>query len=357
MNGLHCGIVALLCFGCTTTPSTPARAPDGPPDVLVLAIEDHPTFDTRPFSAATVLLAGMPIHPSTEAGWAALLAGQWPGTRNASPPNTVHSVLRLYGYETFALTTPALDAAAKRGPWLTEGLQPLKGPCAADAIADFGQRAPAQGQTALFAVVGVSDGPSCPSALDAARVLASGRTHPLQLIITGLNDPTAKVAQAEPRAPLVLQGPGWTPARVHGQASILDVLPTALAVAGAVTPSDADGVNLLQYQQLGKAALSPILFLQDADNDLLVRTSLHRLLIPAALRPLLDPTVDIESADPRWAGLTAENLDGTPAGDAVRTTLLDAARSWERSLTGTTASDRAGADTLRAMLAEQGYWK
>ncbi len=355
------GMLATTALGCTGAPP-PARLASAPPDVVVVAFEDQPALPAAPLPGGTVLLGGMPVHPQARTAWAALLAGQWPGTVSASPPNTLQGVLQLYGYATHAHLSPTLAATAADAPWLTAGLAPLPGPCPQDSLAAALALAPPAPDGATLSVIAVpADDPACPGARAAvlgllprvatAQPVADGAPpHPRHLVVAGLNDPAADLLQGEPRAPLAFHGPGWRAARIHGQATVVDVLPTVLALAKAVAPSDADGVDLTQTWSLGKAALAPVLFVQDAENNLMVRTSLHRMVVPAAARPL-------SAGAPPAVPLQATALDGSDAGPAVRDTLVQTAQAWERSLTGRTASERAGASALRAMLAEQGYWK
>jgi hypothetical protein len=60
------------------------------------------------------------IHTDPAASLRALLTGQWPGTASQSVPNTLHGVLKLYGYRTVGRVPTGL--APPDAPWLTRGL-------------------------------------------------------------------------------------------------------------------------------------------------------------------------------------------------------------------------------------------
>lgn len=361
MSLRHTALLAVVLSACTGREEpAPQRDSSAPPDLVLVAFEGAPLFEPRELTAATVLPGALSVHPSPGTAWAALLTGQWPGTTSASPPNTLHGVLQLYGYQPQLHASPALEAAGERSAWLLQGLERLPGPCPADSLA-AALRAPVTdpGGARLTVIAVPADDGACPGSRAAVLAqlsgLAAAGSHPRHVALVGLSAATADLRSADLRAQLAFSGPGWDARRVPGPATVVDVLPTLLTLGGAVVPSDASGVDLSLTRTIGPGALPPAVFLQDAAGNALVRTSRHQLWIPTGHREAMG------SADPLPQAilddLQVHTLDGSPEPDAgAAEAVVQTARAWERSLAGRTAADRAGADTLRQILAEQGYW-
>jgi hypothetical protein len=269
-------------------------------------------------------------------------------------------VLQLYGYQPQLHVSPALAAAGERSAWLLQGLETLPGPCPADSLAAaLGSPLADPGGARLTVIAVPAEDAACPGSR--AAVLAQltaplpSDAHPRHVALVGLTAPTEDLRRSDLRAQLAFAGPGWDARRVPGPATVVDVLPTLLTLGGAVVPSDASGVDLSLTRSIGPKALPPAVFLQDAAGNALVRTSRHQLWIPAAHRAALGAADPLPEAI--LGELSVQTLDGKPEPDAsAAEAVIQTARAWERSLAGRTAADRAGADTLRQILAEQGYW-
>lgn len=299
-------MIASLLAACAVE-QVPLAPGDRPNLVLVEVRGDVPATPEGVLSVP--LLAAM---EDAAASRPALLGSQWSPREGV---NHLPRVLSLYGYRTAATT--AADAASF-------------------GFAESGAAAWIDAAPEPFLLVHHAGD-------DALAVLADVRDR---VAARGLRDRTAVVfawtdGWDQPRA-LWWAGPGAPPPLAEGRlASVVDVLPTLLAAAGATVPTDAGGVDLA-------AGASQVAFAEGADGRLRAWSSRHRLTARATEPLPADCPADAELTD----------AAGRPSDDAVaRAALWDATRAWRDRLNATSGPGRLGREHFERLNAAQGYWQ
>jgi hypothetical protein len=143
-----------------------------------------------------------------------------------------------------------------------------------------------------------------------------------------------------------LAGPGLSGGAHDGFASVVDVVPTLLPLAGAVVPSDAIGASLLRAD--APPAGAELVFQQGAEGLVGIRTRKHLLYVEAGPGPL-----------PEEPPSTLQYLPlagHTDPLDTVRAPLYGALLQWDRQRRASSAAERMGSGAFREMLRDQGYW-
>jgi hypothetical protein len=290
-----------------------------------------------------------PVHTTAESSWRALVTGQWPGTASSARPNTMQSVLGLYGYRTTgSVPDLQLDPSVR---FLTDGLDatPFSADvCLADHIETFSEVHPEGADQAVFAVLS-STRSDCNPATDQAalaRLLKGPRGATLVTAVVTLDG--GEWRKADHAVPLYLAGPGIPPGERDGFASVVDVLPSLLTEGRAVVPSDASG-SLLQ-PGAGHSNGPQVVFQQAPGGTVGVRTPDHLLFLdgfdgplPAELPATVTPTV------------LSLHAKAAPTADVVAP-LYQALVQWDRQRRATSAAERMGSDAFRDLLRDQGYW-
>lgn len=341
----------ILVLGALACTSQPERPPDAPPDLLVVALAAG--WSAVPPAPVAPHVAHFPasraVHTESAPALRALLTGQWPGTTATSVPNTLHGVLKLYGYR--AVGRLPTDLVPAETPWLSAGLdpEPLAGhACLADQLDVVADLRPGPRDEAVAAVL-VPDGAGCATDRDHAALgtllTGPGSAHRITVVVgLGAADPWN---EAGGPVPFFIAGPGLSPTPVDGFGSVVDVVPTLLPLADAVVPSDAIGTDLTPV--LAGAAPGPdLLFQQDGDGRVGVRTTKHLLSVVAGDAPLPETPPDAVQYQP-----LAGNTDPL---DTVRGPLYTALLQWDRQRRATSAAERMGSGAFREMLRDQGYW-
>ncbi len=345
-------LLALFALGCTDT-SVRRTIEDAPPDLLVVVLPAGASATPPPGLADSVVqfTEAHAVHTAPTTAMRALLTGQWPGTTSSARPNSAHSVLGLYGYETVSV----LDAqqVPEDASWLTEGLEanPLaRRTCLAEQLEQVSRLHPSEPDVAMFTLV---VGPWCAGGeaetLTALSTLLDTPDPGRIIAVLGLTGQTdgAELGASDTRTPLWLASPFGAHGSFSGMVSAVDILSTLLPAARAVVPSDASGVDLFGVVAEGAAKAPLAVFQQDRLGTLAIRTSRHVLRVPHTALPLTEHVpkdVVLESVD----GTSTEGLDPS----ALYTTL----RSWEQQRRATSAADRMGNAAFREMLRDQGYW-
>lgn len=343
--------LAIFLAGLVACNRTPPRDPDAPPDLLVVVVPSAwgavPDGELAPH--VLHFPQAQPVHLARAASWRALVTGQWPGTASSARPNTMQSVLGLYGYRTVG-RVPALDlndgteflvAGLDASPFASEG-------CLADHLHAFSSVHPEGADRAVFAVVAATRADCEPSADRAALVALLTGTKRDQLVVAVVSLDASDWRSAESSVPLYLAGPGIPSGERAGFASVVDVVPTLLAAGGAVVPSDATGTPL---QPSPDRTGGPQVVFQQADGGTVgVRTPDHLLYLDGIDQPL--PAEQPASMTPTVLLL---HETAAPAADVVAP-LYQALVQWDRQRRATSAADRMGSDAFRDMLRDQGYW-
>ena len=347
----------LALAGCSEAPAP--RRPDAGPDLMLIVLEGPPIAGLEAPSSLDRFTEAEAIHTDPAASYRAMLTGQWPGTRTAAAPNTLHGVLHLYGYAVHHGQSDLLDAVFNDDPALREGIgAPIPARCLKRQVKAAAKldRGP-QGDPLLILLPARVD-PDCGGeggliqGLEAAARWAADRDRALLVVGLSGGPPGASLDAPTAPVPLWFRGQEGEPHERAGLCSALDVLPTLLAVGRAVVPSDAAGQELTQLRRnpkLGAAAL----FQRDPFGARVALTPAHRLLLPAGLLPEGAPLperppeglrVELRRADARDPALVTAPLYGT-------------LREWERSIHGEADTERIGSEALRKTLAEQGYFQ
>jgi len=344
---------ALVCLIglATACQRAPEREPDAPPDLLVVVVDSSwASAPSGPLASKLAYFAeSQAIHAEPAPALRALLTGQWPGTTSSSVPNTVHSVLRLYGYRTVGWVPPHLAPAET--PWLTAGLEqaPLSGrACLSDQLDAFARLHPDPSDVAIAGLF-VSAGEDCDIERDQqalAKTLDGRRKSHLVTVVVGLSSGDWDDADGSP-VPFFMAGPGMAPQATAGFASVVDLVPTLLPLAEAVVPSDAIGTDLRPV--LAGQPGPDLVFQQDAAGRLGIRTRKHLLVASSGGAPLPETPTDPD-------GLTYLPLTDAPDTGAARTPLYTALVQWDRQRRATSAAERMGGAAFRKLLSEQGYW-
>ncbi len=341
----------VLAMGLGACTGSPPRAADAPPDLLVVVVPSG-WGATPPAALAPHVLhfpQAQPVHTQPAPAWRSLITGQWPGTVASARPNTVQSVLGLYGYRTVGRAPDVAADPADR--FLADGLDaaPFSADgCLAEHLSTFEGLHPTGSDTAVFGLL-VAEGTRCDPASDQAalvRVLTGPKRPHLVTAVVGL---TADDWRSPGGAvPLYLAGEGFPAGSRDGFASVVDLVPTLLSAAGAVVPSDAIGTSL---RPAPDRATGPQVIFQQAPNGTLgVRTPDHLLVVTGVDAPL--PEVAPPSASVMVLPLT----ETSGPVDAVVAPLYQALYQWDRQRRATSAADRMGSDAFRELLRDQGYW-
>ena len=352
-------LLPLLLATAACAPEPAPRRADAGPDLMLVVLEGPPVPGLTAPSSLDRFVEAEVVHTDPVEGWRALLTGQWPGTRTATAPNTVHGVLRLYGYAVHHGESDLLDAVFEKEPSLREGIgAPIAAGCLREQVAAAKalNRGP-QGDPLLI-VLPARPSPDCDgvggltAGLEAAARWGTERGHALLVVGLSGGEPGAPLETAPERVPLWFRGQEGEPHDRPGLCSALDVLPTLLAVGRAVVPTDAAGQELTQLRRnpkLGAAAL----FQQDPAGGRVALTPVHRLYLPGGALPAGAPLPEAPPEALRLQTLIEDPRD--PA--AVRAALYGTLRAWERSVHGEADTERIGSDALRKTLAEQGYFR
>ncbi|MBL8617703.1 MAG: hypothetical protein JNM72_18995 [Deltaproteobacteria bacterium] len=350
----------------------PARRAGAPPDLLLVVIEGEAPAVESPGAAEPFVEAEV-IHTDPAATWRALLTGQWPGTAQVAVPNTLHGVLQLYGYTAYAGESDLLRAVLSAEPALGAPPKALPAGCPG-AFLGGGIDALDRGPQAdpLLVIVPLRVDPACGGEEGLRAALAAAARWAVEperaLVVVGLQGGAAgaPLEPAPARPPLWLVGFGEEPAPRPGLCSALDVMPTLLTAGQAVVPSDAAGQPLQHLRRRGPAGAPAALIQQAPDGARAALTRAHRLIVPAGAAPgegggppaaarlELRPPPPAAKAPPGGrAGAEAASADPERAKAALWSALL----AWERSVGSAHPDERVGADALRKVLAEQGYFQ
>ncbi len=329
------GWAALMCVGCRTTPP---RVSNAPPDILLVLLD---TPIQAPASLASDLFQlgdAQAVHTDPIEALQAVWTGRWPGTASTTAPNTLHGVLRLYGYLPVGrLPTTDWKDGLETPPWSADACLPAQ-------IAAASEMQPQPPDLATFVVVG-PDPCGQPNTIEALTSwLHAENTHPRVLAVVSLGAAPNADWQIESPATLWFAGSGFTPGAHDALASAVDVLPTLLAAAGAVVPSDAAGIDLHAVSTQGPAA-APVAVFPQKPGAVAIVTKHHRLVVPELPLP---------AAAPSEAVLTQRSEQ--MADDSVQAALYTTLRGWDQQRTATSAADRMGDQAFREMLRDQGYW-
>lgn len=326
------------------------HSPNAPPDLLVVVVPASWGAVPPPELSSLVahFPAAQPVHTDPATMLRSLVTGQWPGTASNTQPNTLMSVLGLYGYTTFGVP-PRVDLSDDSA-FVLAGLDagPFQsGACLATQLAKVPTADLQPNDEALFALLaGPTEGcdPSKDQAALADLLSGAAREH-LWTVVLSL-DPldwrTPPVA-----TPLYVAGPGVQAGARDGLASVVDVMPTLLPRAKAVVPSDASGTNL-------QAALDGeegprVVFQQDSEARVGIRTPSHLLWLDPLSGPLPDSLPE--------GGVHFQSLDGSETtSEAGIPPLYATLVSWDRQRRATTAAERMGSGAFKDMLRDQGYW-
>jgi hypothetical protein len=360
-----------LLVGCG---AAPARRAGAPPDLLLVVIEGEAPA-VEPPGAAEPFVEAEVIHTDPAAGWRALLTGQWPGTVQAAVPNTLHGVLQLYGYTAYAGESDLLRGVFTAEPALGAPPRALPAGCPG-ALLGGGIEALDRGPQAdpLLVIVPLRVDPACGGEEGLRAALAAAARWAVEperaLVVVGLQGGPAggPLEPAPARPPLWLVGFGEEPAARPGLCSALDVMPTLLTAGQAVVPSDAAGQPLQTLRRRGPAGAPAALIQQAPDGSRAALTRAHRLVVPAGAAPTegggppeaarleLRPPPPAAKAPPgAREGGAAEVASADP--ERAKAALWSALVAWERAVGGAHPDERVGADALRKVLAEQGYFQ
>jgi len=334
----------------TACSGAPERNPNAPPDLLVvfLPVDSGATEPPSYFSAkVSVFTDAHGVHTHPGPSLRAALTGQWPGTVSTTRPNTLHSVLRLYGYRTVGSIGHDWNGTDFK---LDDGLEPIPdAPCLADQIEAFRRLHPKANDVALAGILAPSgrgcgaDGGRSSGLAALSDFLASDRAAHTVTAVVGLHAPLIY----ESAIPFWMAGPGVPTTPTSGLVSAVDLLPTLLPEAKAVVPSDATGTDLHTVFEKGPDAASVAVFQQDNSGTLVVRTHEHLLIVPDVDGPLPE-------APP--AGVTTRSVGHSPPTHDQTRALYAALVQWDRQRRATSAAERMGNGAFREMLRDQGYW-
>lgn len=349
-----------LCLGLLACADPPAaKRADAGPDLMLVVLEGPPIEGLEAPSSLDRFVEAEAIHTDPAASLRALLTGQWPGTRTAAAPNTLHGVLRLYGYATHHGQSDLLDAVLDAEPGLREGIgAPLAARCLQAQVKAAPKLDRGPSGDPLLVVLPARVEADCGGeggliqGIEAAARWAAERDRALLVVGIAGGPPAQGLEQPTLPLPLWFRGQEGEPQDRPGMCSVLDVLPTLLAVGRAVVPSDAAGQELTQLRRnprLGASAL----FQRDPAGNRVVLTPEHRLFVPAAAAPAGSP---LPEQPPEGLRVEARR-PGAREPEGLAGPLYGTLRAWERSIHGEDGAVRIGSEALRKTLAEQGYFK
>jgi hypothetical protein len=325
--------------------------------VVLLLEPDVSGFPAVDFPG-TVFEGAVAATNDADRGFGAVLTGRWPLVPRDGQPNTLQGVLRLYGYQAYSRPSSGLQAA--NDPLLLHGWEAgalPEGTCLQGLPEALGQlsRGTAGDPIVVLASWQARD-PACGGEVGLKATLAelaawqAEAPNERAFLGSGVRTPQVDLGTGPARVPLFVRAPGFPEGPVEGLATPLDLLPTALALALAVSPSDAGGGDLARLVAgNGPPAVFQEAKLADGGMEVAVVTRRHRLRVPLGPEGL-GLTVPREAiVEERSPGPAVDESD-------VRLALYSVLHAWWRSTQATTARERMGDESLRKMLDEHGYW-
>jgi hypothetical protein len=338
------------------SPQPVARRVGAGPDLVVLLLEpDVSGFPVVSYPGA-VFEGAVAATNDADRGFGAILTGRWPLVPRDGQPNTLQGVLRLYGYQAYSRPSSGLQAA--NDPLFLQGWEAgglpeggcLRGfPEALDRL----DRGTAGDPFVVLASWQARD-PACGGEVGLKQALSELAAWQAEapteraLLGTGVQLPLGDPGTGA--FPLFVRAAGFPEGPVVGLATPIDLLPTALALAQAVSPSDAGGGDLARVVAgNGPPAVFQETKLPGGGIEVAVVTRRHRLRVPLGPDGLGLTVPSSAILEERTPGSAVDESD-------VRLALYSVLHAWWRSTQATTARERMGDEALRKMLDEHGYW-